>query len=59
MVSKIKKSIVNSKNKAGFNKRQTGRVERKHKREDAESKTYVDRKEMKKEKRAKRDARKE
>ena len=42
MVTKIKKSIQNSKHKAGFKARQKQRIEKKHKQSNAERNEYVD-----------------
>ena len=46
MVTKIKKSIQNSKHKQGFKKRQQQRIEKKHKQANAEKNQFVDKRQM-------------
>ena len=46
MVTKIKKSIDNSKRKGDFKKRQQMRIEKKHRQKNADKMEFVDRREL-------------
>ena len=59
MVTKIKKSIANSKRKGDFKKRQQGRIEKKHRQENAERNEFVDKKDILQKKREKKALKKE